>query len=595
VTAIAAGSEQACAIESGKAYCWGYNLLGGLGDGTTASSGVPVAVYSGGVLTGKTITQISTGDSYDTCALDSAGAAYCWGNNGMGQLGDGSTGGFSAVPVAVDASGALAGKRLTAITVGSSHACALDSAGAAYCWGVNSLGELGDDIAVASSVPVAVDTRRLPGGGAFTQITASGFHTCALTVTSAAYCWGENSFGELGDNSTASTGRPVAVDSAGALAGKTITQIAAAGQFYTCALDSAGAAFCWGSNNFGQLGNGSTTDTRVPVPVSTGGVLAGKTLTRLAVGHGNHTCALDSAGAVYCWGSNDGGGLGNGGGLISTVPVAVDTSGVLAGRALSGISAGDLHTCAVSTAGEAYCWGYNLNGQLGDDGGDSPLPVLVGLDAPVGVTAATGLDTAAVSWKTPPSLNAGTLTGYTVTVAPGESTCATAGATTCVITGLTDGSTYTATVVAHTSIGDSGPSAPWPFTVTHGPTGQIVSGYQTSKCADDSGNSSANDTKIVISDCTAGVGQEWTIEDDGTIQINGKCLDIYREEKDDNAPVELWTCTGKANQQWQEVDGAVVNPVSGKCLDDPGFNTTVGTQLDIYTCDGGASQQWSLP
>ncbi len=595
VSAITAGSEQACGIESGKAYCWGFNFLGGLGNGTTASSGVPVAVQAGGVLAGKTITQIATGDFYDTCALDSAGAAYCWGNNNTGQLGDGSTGGYSAVPVAVEAGGVLAGKRLTAIAVGNSYACALDSAGAAYCWGINSLGELGDGTTTSSDVPVAVDTSGLPGGGVFTQITASEVHTCALTITRAAYCWGDNGFGELGDNSTARSARPVAVDVAGALAGKTITQIAAAGQFDTCALDSAGAAFCWGFNDFGQLGIGSRTNSSVPVPVNTDGVLAGKTLTQLAVGHDDHTCALDSAGAAFCWGSDFAGDLGDGHGAISTVPVAVNTSGVLAGKALSSISSGNDHTCAVSVAGEAYCWGSNFYGQLGDDGGDSPVPVLVGLDAPVGVTAATGLDAATIFWKVPPSLNGSVLTGYTVTASPGGSACTTAGATMCTLTGLTDGTTYSVTVVAHTTVGDSGPSAPWSFTVTHGTTGPIVSGLQTAKCVDDSGNSSANDAAVVISDCTGGAGKEWTIEDDGTIQINGKCLDIYRESNANNTPVEIWTCTGNSNQQWQLVNGTLVNPSSRKCLDDPGSSTADGTQLDIFTCDGGASQQWSLP
>ena len=104
-----------------------------------------------------------------------------------------------------------------------------------------------------------------------------------------------------------------------------------------------------------------------------------------------------------------------------------------------------------------------------------------------------------------------------------------------------------------------------------------------------------NDTPVVISDCNASPEQNWTIEPGGTIQANGKCLDVYRDEKANKAPVELWTCTGGANQQWQASNGTLVNPASGKCLDDPAFNTTNGTQLEIYTCDGGLNQQWKLP
>jgi choice-of-anchor C domain-containing protein len=127
------------------------------------------------------------------------------------------------------------------------------------------------------------------------------------------------------------------------------------------------------------------------------------------------------------------------------------------------------------------------------------------------------------------------------------------------------------------------------------PTGPIVSGYHTTKCIDDSNDSSANDTPVVMWDCNGSAEQNWTIEADGTIRTNGKCMDIYRDEKTNNAPVELWTCTGGANQQWQATGGTLVNPVSGKCLDDPRFNTTDGTQLEIYTCNGGLNQKWNLP
>ena len=126
-------------------------------------------------------------------------------------------------------------------------------------------------------------------------------------------------------------------------------------------------------------------------------------------------------------------------------------------------------------------------------------------------------------------------------------------------------------------------------------SGPIVSGFRQTKCVDDLGNSTINDTPIVISDCNGGAEQAWTVESDGTLQINGKCMDIYRDEKFNKAPVELWTCTGGANQQWHAVNGTLVNPVSGKCLDDPRFNTANGTRLIIYTCNGGLNQQWKLP
>ena len=131
-------------------------------------------------------------------------------------------------------------------------------------------------------------------------------------------------------------------------------------------LDSTGAAYCWGYNNWGQLGDGSTADSSVPVAVDTSGVLAGKTLTQISANYGS-TCALDTSGAAYCWGYNYYGELGDGSTADSSVPVAVDTSGALAGKTLTQITAGGFHACALDTAGAAYCWGYNDSGQLGDD------------------------------------------------------------------------------------------------------------------------------------------------------------------------------------------------------------------------------------
>jgi hypothetical protein len=128
-----------------------------------------------------------------------------------------------------------------------------------------------------------------------------------------------------------------------------------------------------------------------------------------------------------------------------------------------------------------------------------------------------------------------------------------------------------------------------------GDTGPIVSGYRITKCIDDSGDGTANDTPVVISDCNGTPEQSWTIEADGTIQLNGKCMDVYRDGKVNKTKVELWQCHGGTNQQWKMLGGALVNPVSGKCLDIPRFDVADGTQLEIYTCNGGRNQSWSLP
>ena len=458
---ISTGAFHTCAIEAGKAYCWGDDTFGELGDGSTFSSSVPVPVDTSGVLAGKTLTEITTG-FYDTCALDSTGAAYCWGYGPYGELGDGSAA-SSTVPVAVDTRGALAGKTLAQIsgTGGgqSINTCALDSAGAAYCWGVNDFGELGDGRTGGSSdVPVAVVTSGALAGKTVTQISAGYDHQCAVDAAGAAYCWGYDGFGELGNGRTGSSNVPVGVVTSGALAGKTLAQVSAS-WYHTCAVDTTGAAYCWGENFGDSFGVSGVTQSSVPVPVDTSGVLSGKILTQLTAGQ-EHTCALDSTGAAYCWGSDAYGQLGDGS-AGGPGPVAVDTSGVLAGKTLTQISAGYGHTCALDSSGAIYCWGDNTQGELGDDStAQSDVPVLAGPQAPSGVTAAPGDATTTVSWAAPASLDGGTLTGYIASASPGGQTCTTTGATTCIITGLANGTTYSIAVVAHTTVGASGVSAP---------------------------------------------------------------------------------------------------------------------------------------
>jgi len=592
---VSAGGYHSCAIEGGAAYCWGSNENGELGDGVTGRrSGIPKAVDTSGALAGKTLTQIATGD-VDTCALDAAGAAYCWGNNQDGQLGDGSTT-PSNVPVAVDASGVLAGKTLTRITLGDEYMCALDAAGAAYCWGGNVVGQLGaGSSADHSSVPVAVDTSGALAGKTLTQITAADYgHTCALAAGGTAYCWGDNNFGELGNNSPADSSVPVAVDTSGALAGKTLTQVTAAGEYHTCALAAGGTAYCWGYGADGQLGNGGTADSSVPVAVDTTGALAGKTLTHIADGAGYYTCALAAGGTAYCWGDNGYGAGGSGTAASSSVPVAVDTTGALAGKTLTQITDGYDHTCAADAVGAVYCWGDNHGGDLGVRGlhAQSDVPVLTGPQAPGGVTAVPRAASAIVSWTAPASLDGGHLNGYTAVAAPGGASCATRKRT-CTITGLTGGTTYTVTVVARTSAGNSGASAAVRF--TPGAPGPIISGSDAAKCVDDSGDATANGTKIVISDCNGSAEQNWAVQSDGTIRIHAACLGVHGGGQASKTVVELWSCTQGASQRWQPRSGTLVNPVSGKCLTDPRSDVTNGTQLEIYTCNGGRDQNWDLP
>ena len=371
-TSISAGLNNGCAISNAKIYCWGNNAQGQLGTGATSSPvSKPVAVDMSGALSGKTVTAITSGYAHN-CALAS-GAVYCWGYNTAGQLGDGSNTQRNA-PVAVNIAGALSGKTITSISAGRNVTCAVAS-GQAYCWGENQYGQLGNNNATTpSNIPVAVSTSGVLASKTVTQVDVGIEHACAV-ADGAAYCWGANYDGRLGNGGNTQMNVPVTVTAAsGILAGKTVTQIDA-GHYNTCATAS-GLAYCWGENDYGQLGNNTMpNDSNVPVAVSTAGVLAGKTISSVSF-NTQDGCAL-AAGQAYCWGRNSSGTSGTGGYTTNQVPVAVDTSGVLAGKTLTKLVSGANFNCGLASA-SVYCWGSNAQSNLGDESSTTrPLPVKV--------------------------------------------------------------------------------------------------------------------------------------------------------------------------------------------------------------------------
>jgi alpha-tubulin suppressor-like RCC1 family protein len=347
----------------GKVYAWGYNVVGQLGDSSWTDSHVPVKVDASGVLSGKTITAIAVGCEH-TAAVDSEGKVYAWGENSQGQLGNNSTT-DSHVPIAIGISGVLSGKIITAIAAGYEYTIALDSDGKVYAWGDNNSGQLGNNSTTDSHIPVAVDISGVLLDKTITAIAAGDRHTVALDSDGEIYTWGNNFQGQLGDNSTTYSHVPVAVDTSGVLSGKTITAIAA-GDYHTVALDSDGKVNAWGDNYYGTLGNNSTTDSHVPIAVDTNGVLSSKTITAIAVGY-YHTVALDSYGKIYAWGENSQGQLGNNSTTKSLVPVAIGISGVLSGKIITAIAGGRYHTIALDSDSKVYAWGSNHDGQLGNN------------------------------------------------------------------------------------------------------------------------------------------------------------------------------------------------------------------------------------
>jgi alpha-tubulin suppressor-like RCC1 family protein len=483
-TMIATGYNHSCMLRNGKAYCWGDDTYGELGNNTTTTTpqSTPVAVYTGGVLSGLTLIQISAGETW-TCALASTGNAYCWGNNSTIGGGDVIALGNNTATASSQAVLVSGGLTFTQISVGSDFACALTSAGVAYCWGNNHDGQIGNSSTSFEEVPVPVTTSGVLSGKTLTQIAAGGLTACALSSAGAAYCWGFGTSGQLGNSASSTTSAAVTVTTSGVLSGVALVQITVGGTF-TCALGSAGGAYCWGAGGSGQLGNGSTTATQ-NTAVAVSATSTGMPLTQITAGT-SFACAVDVTGAAYCWGLGSNGQLGNGSTTAAqTTPTAVTATGVLAGATLFQIDAGQNFTCVQDTTGAFYCWGVNTTGDLGNASTtQSNVPVIVGgivPGAPTSVAAFPASTTAAVYWATPASLGTGTLTGYLATASPGGATCSTTSALTCTISGLTNGTTYTVTVVTETTDGNSASSIA--ATVTPWPPEAIAAGGRESSCA----------------------------------------------------------------------------------------------------------------
>jgi alpha-tubulin suppressor-like RCC1 family protein len=280
----------------------------------------------------------------NTCVVTRAGAAKCWGSNYDGQLGNG---GHQDSFRAVDVTGL--GADVAKVSLGGSYACALTVHGAVKCWGANAMGQLGNGNTVAQTAPVDV----IGLGSGITSLATGADHACALTNDGKVKCWGANDLGQLGDGTTTASTVPVNVHGFTSR----VSKLATSGS-HTCALMTSGGVKCWGSGSRGQLGNGSTTDS--PLPVDVAGLGSG--VKEISVGL-EHTCAVtDRDGFVHCWGRNDFGQLGNGNQTDASRPGPVRGMG----GPVALLASGGYHNCVVTNRGGAVCWGLASAGQLGD-------------------------------------------------------------------------------------------------------------------------------------------------------------------------------------------------------------------------------------
>ena len=332
---LALGSDHTCALRrsDSNVYCWGSNGLGELGGG---SATVPVNL-------GIATVDLSS-RAYTTCAVATDGTVRCWGMNDGGQIGDNTISGTRPVSLVMGMAGAVQ------VAAGRSHTCARRADGSMRCWGSNTSGQLGDGTTI-SKLSALSDVSGLTG---VARVTTGG-STCAHTAAGMGWCWGDNTHGQLGDGTTNRSLVPLAMPVMNVRrTGPASFSVPPDSGAYACAIVGTGEVWCWGDNAFGQLGNGTTTDS--PTPVLATGITDAVEIT---MGRW-HVCALLGSGRVSCWGHNLYCEVGNGTAQVASSPVDVGLTNVVA------VGAGGFHSCAITETNQLSCWGLNASGQLGD-------------------------------------------------------------------------------------------------------------------------------------------------------------------------------------------------------------------------------------
>lgn len=361
---VDAGGDFACGLTAlGRGYCWGRGELGQLATVADSTCYNDVdALYRGTLAQAKCTLEpkrfqgaaidfrsVSAGGSF-ACGVSAQSQLYCWGSDGQGQIGNGGKGSSGEPMLAT-----VGAERFTTVTAGDDHACALNLAGFAYCWGADSTGQLGDHRRVNSTTPIpVVGADGQPANAMrFTRISAGGQHTCAIASNGAAHCWGKGRDGALGNGDTLTFDLPVRVSS-----NDSFREISA-GRDHSCGVTTGGNMYCWGRNALGQLGTDTTVVRRLTP------VLVGSGYVNVSAGD-FFTCALTTAGDVRCWGRNSHGQLGRGEGSVSINDFHVSPATVVGGHRFTSVSAGWRHACGLASDGNTYCWGSNMMGALGN-------------------------------------------------------------------------------------------------------------------------------------------------------------------------------------------------------------------------------------
>ena len=347
---IVAGQYHTCAIlDNGSVSCWGNNGNGQLGDGTYFDRNTPAQTASLGE--GRTAVALAAG-GWHTCAILDNGSVSCWGQNSYGMVGDG-TDTNRLTPTQTSSLGE--GRTAVAITAGYYHTCAILDDGSVSCWGQNG-GALGDGTYTNRNTPT--QTSSLGADRTAVAISAGYEHTCAILDNGSVSCWGDNEFGQLGDGTNTNRLTPTQTSSLGT--DRTSVAISSINH-HTCVILDDGSVGCWGWNNRGQLGDGTNTNRLTPTQTSSLGT--DRTAVAITVGW-FHTCVILDDESVSCWGRNYFGQLGLGDNTDRNTPTQILSLGE--SPIVVSIAAGRGHTCIIFDDGSVGCWGYNGYGQLGD-------------------------------------------------------------------------------------------------------------------------------------------------------------------------------------------------------------------------------------
>lgn len=342
-------------------WCWGNNQYGQLGLGPDTSPVQTPALVEALQTSASRIylpTSIGTSSARTafSCSRRSDSSLWCWGNNELGQLGTGDNVNRDR-PVQIGAD--TLGTNVHSVGAGAGFACTRKVDGTVWCWGQNESGQLGRGDTTARRTPEQVVSDDL--NGTVTQLAAGGSHACALKADGSLWCWGKNQYGQLGLGDTRRRELPERVTTIDEV------QVVFAGADHTCAARADGSLWCWGYNQYGQLGTGDQRGRSLPAQLDFADLGAGVTTVS---GGATHTCAVKTDGSLWCWGGNQYGQLGTGDREASPTPMQVAFP---SGNTVAQVYAGGSHTCARTSNSALWCWGANDSGQLGVGTGQGRL------------------------------------------------------------------------------------------------------------------------------------------------------------------------------------------------------------------------------